>query len=201
MDLYLLRHGRSIANEQKLVCGCLDYPLSEMGETQARKVCLHLNRIAFTRIYSSSLSRAIQTIAALEDIALASIEPSLVELNTGELSHMTLEELWARDDRYRKPWLYPDLEYPGGERFHEMVKRISAWYTTTSSQWSDDDVVLIVGHEGTLRSIYSVLLDLDLECYPDFAIGNCDYFHFEIKSGDVVRHKLVPLSSLSGELI
>lgn len=66
MDIYLLRHGLSTSNEMRLVCGAADYSLSETGELQAEHVCAHLSEMSFTRIYSSPLQRALQTIHKLK---------------------------------------------------------------------------------------------------------------------------------------
>lgn len=179
MDLYLLRHGQSQANEQGLVCGSLDYPLSAVGEAQAVEACRRLSGLGFTRVYVSPLQRARRTIETLRlDIPLE-VHPELRELNTGDYSLMTFDDLWRKDPRFRTPWKYPALRYPGGETFEEMVQRIGAWFETMSPTWDDDEKVLIAGHEGTLRSIYSRIFGVPLQKYPTFPIGNCDCLHFE----------------------
>ncbi|MFP1829787.1 histidine phosphatase family protein [Lonsdalea quercina] len=201
MELYLLRHGKSLANEQQLVCGSSDYPLSPEGREQAQRVCEMLKNIPFTRIYSSSLSRAVNTIAGLACGNRVKLEDELKELNTGDVSHITLSELWEHDARFRQPWLSPDLRYPGGETFREMIVRITGWYGKNASGWSDDERVLIAGHEGTLRSIYLYLMSLDISLYPDFPISNCDYLYFKISHRKVFEFKHVALAGLKGEVI
>lgn len=180
MQLYLLRHGSSFANERHLVCGRADYPLSEAGQRQTEIVCAYLNRFAFSRIYVSPLSRARETIASLKTEAPVVVEPELLELDTGDVSELVFEDLWEIDARYRRPWTAPDLRYPGGETFGEMIARIIGWYDRTSPTWGPDDIVLIVGHEGTLRSIFLKLEKLTVQSYPTFPIGNCDFLRFEI---------------------
>lgn len=198
MELYLLRHGASTANERRLVCGAEDFPLSETGVVQAGKVCRHLECIPFTHIYTSSLSRAKDTIASLaSSVGQVRVESELVELDTGAFSHLTLDTLWGRDIRYQRPWLHADLRYPDGECFREMVARITNWYDRESRKWQRDDVVLIVGHEGTLRSILLRLLDRDLSEYPDFPIGNCDFLHVTIAPERAATYRHVPLTSLA----
>lgn len=199
MEIYLLRHGASVANERMLVCGSADYPLSATGIEQAARVCRQLRRVPFSRIYSSSLSRALDTIAGLAGREAIRIESQLRELDAGEVSHITLPELWARDARFRRPWMSPDLRYPGGETFREMIQRISGWFDTQSQTWAEDEKVLIVGHEGTLRTIYSRLLGLSLADYPDFPIGNCDRLYFELGKGKILRHAHVALASPNGD--
>ncbi|WP_322015050.1 histidine phosphatase family protein [Paraburkholderia sp. J12] len=198
MELYLLRHGASTANERRLVCGAEDFPLSQTGLAQAARVCRHLEQIPFTRIFTSSLSRARNTVAPLvKEADRIRVEQELVELNTGSYSHLTLDVLWERDPRYQRPWLQPDLRYPGGECFSEMVSRITGWYDRESRNWEPDETVLIVGHEGTLRSILLRLLGGELSAYPDFPIGNCDLLHATIVPGHTVTYRHIPLTSLA----
>lgn len=198
MELYLLRHGASLANERMLVCGSSDYPLSERGLVQAAIARKKLESIPFDRIYSSSLSRAIDTIAGVNQRAHVLIEEQIKELNTGDVSHITLPELWASDERFRRPWRSPDLRYPGGETFREMVDRISSWFERHSRSWGNEERVLVVGHEGTLRVIYLRLMGLALDDYPDFPIGNCDHLYFELSGGRVLQFRHVALAEQEG---
>jgi broad specificity phosphatase PhoE len=196
MEIYLLRHGVSTANEKRLVCGAADYPMSALGESQAKQVCRFLSDISFTHIYTSPLSRARKTLEHLVGSVPIVVEPDLVELNTGDVSHITLDELWARDQRYRQPWLTPALHYPGGESMNDMLARIGGWYEQKSREWRDSDIVLIVGHEGTLRVILHKLLKLEVSEYPAFPIGNCDHLHIKIDREQALTYCLVPLTSL-----
>ncbi|MGI4860817.1 MAG: histidine phosphatase family protein [Janthinobacterium lividum] len=197
MEIYLLRHGMSVANEQHLVCGASDYPISATGLAQAERVCAYLSRIPFTRIYTSPLSRATKTIEKLVGAVDVQIEPELAELDTGDVSHLRLDALWAQDERYRQPWLHPDLLYPGGECMNDMLGRIGGWYERTAQGWTDSDVILIVGHEGTLRVILHKLLKQDTAEYPTFPIGNCDHLHLVTGPEGLIRHEHVRLSTLS----
>ena len=194
MNIYLLRHGSTLANEKRLVCGSVDFPLSETGLKQAELACRRLNGIAFTRIYTSSLSRAKSTIDKLSRTVPVQVESEIVELDTGDASHLTFEELWEIDERYRSPWLYPYLRYPNGECFEDMVTRITAWFERTSREWARGEVILIVGHEGTLRSIFVKLFNLSISQYPVFPIGNCDYLHIRVGLDRNIHYNHVALS-------
>jgi broad specificity phosphatase PhoE len=198
MELFLLRHGASLANERMLVCGSADYAISEKGLRQAETVCRSLESTPFDRVYTSPLSRAVSTITSLRLNARYLVEEQIKELDTGEVSHITLPELWLRDERFRRPWLFPDLRYPGGETFHEMVDRISSWFETHFRSWPSNERVLVVGHEGTLRVIYLKLMGLSLDEYPDFPIGNCDYLYFKLSGKRVARFEHVVFSEKGG---
>lgn len=197
MEIYLLRHGLSVANEKRLVCGAADYPLSETGRVQAKRICDHLSTIPFTRVYSSPLLRSLQTIEKLQRKVEISIAPELIELDTGEVSHIGVDELWAREPRYRYQGLNPKLKYPSGECLCDMLVRVSDWFDSAMLTWAKNEVVLIAGHEGTVCGILHKLLSLDISHYPTFLIGNCDFVRIEINRDGQMRYRFVALASIA----
>lgn len=197
MDIYLLRHGQSTSNERQLVCGAADYPLSAIGKAQAERVCRYLRNIPFTSIYSSPLSRALDSIAPLGESGRVSIVPELAELDTGEASHISVHELWDRELRYRYQGLNPGLRYPGGECLNDMLGRVGNWFSIAMAKWGEGDTVLISGHEGTVCGIIHWLLKIDITHYPTFLIGNCDHVHITINDEGQIRYRFIPLASLT----
>src|SRR3712207_5152938 len=60
-ELFLIRHGQSTANESGIWQGQMEFPLSEEGRSQARRVGLALAGKRFDGLYSSPLGRALET--------------------------------------------------------------------------------------------------------------------------------------------
>lgn len=195
MEIYLLRHGTSLSNEQRLVCGASDYPLSDYGIDQSEKVCKILSKIAFSKIYSSPLSRAIKTIEKLNRSVNVTITEEITELNTGDFSHISVDQLWANYPRYRYQGLNPNLKYPNGECLNDMLYRIKSWFEKERINWKMEEKILIVGHEGTICGILHHILSLPIDNYPTFVIGNCDYVQISINSDFQIRHKFFPFLS------
>lgn len=62
MKLFLIRHGQTTANvSRKAYCGQTDVPLTELGRQQSEAIRPILSRHQFDRVFSSDLSRAIDT--------------------------------------------------------------------------------------------------------------------------------------------
>lgn len=76
MDLYLVRHGQSVPNATRRHSGWSMMPLTEKGFDDARRAGEIIKDIPFDRIYSSDLTRAVQTART----ALPDAEPILLEL-------------------------------------------------------------------------------------------------------------------------
>ncbi len=196
MEIYLLRHAVSTSNEKKLVCGASDFPLSASGYKQASRICTFLNEIKFTRIYSSPLKRALQTIEKLKSNIKIKIEPELIELDTGKYSHLSVDELFKLDQRYRYQGLNPKVRYPGGECLEDMIIRLRSWYQMRSPDWEKEDIILVSGHEGTVCGLLHHLLQLKLSHYPTFIIGNCDYVKISINEDGQIRYRFFSLENL-----
>ncbi len=86
MKLFLIRHGLTEDNKNKIFSGQLDHMLSEEGRQQAAAIAPILGKIPFDRVYSSDLTRAMDT----QKLALPQYEaitlPLLREYSLGSLS-------------------------------------------------------------------------------------------------------------------
>ena len=104
MELYIVRHGQSQSNAG------LELPdpaLTETGREQARLAGAALRNVRFDRVYTSHLTRAVQTAAAILTVqrseATLEIFPELAECGSGD--HIA-EEAALRA-------LYPRMEIHG----------------------------------------------------------------------------------------
>ena len=63
-DLYLMRHGQTFFNQEGLVQGACDSPLTELGQDQAWQAGAYLQGrgIRFGQLYSSTQERASDTL-------------------------------------------------------------------------------------------------------------------------------------------
>ena len=81
MDLirvYIVRHGETEENKQKIIQGHLDSPLNSEGERQADLVAGALKDVPFDVCYSSDLRRAVDTAKRIR------VHHSRAELQTQE---------------------------------------------------------------------------------------------------------------------
>ncbi len=59
--LTLMRHGQSIWNAENRFTGMIDIPLTDIGRNEAHLAGKILHNMKFNMIYTSNLSRAIET--------------------------------------------------------------------------------------------------------------------------------------------
>ena len=69
LQIFMLRHGKpEFPGEGSYIYGHTDYPLSELGRSQARRIGEALSGIKMDRVISSNLSRAAETARIVADL-------------------------------------------------------------------------------------------------------------------------------------
>jgi len=163
--IYLLRHGRIEQTEPRRFIGQRDLPLTRVGETQALGMARMLEAVRFSCIFSSPLTRAMQTaalIAARQKQPVIAI-PELVEISLGQWEGLTVEEV-----RERFPGQYEErgralasFRPPDGESFDDLALRALPCFTALAE--NHPGPLLIVAHAGINRALLSRIQDLPLD--------------------------------------
>jgi len=126
-SLILIRHGLTIWNHEFRYQGHTDIELSEEGVKQAQALQKRLAGEKLDAIYSSDLSRAVQTasiIAKPHRLELIT-DSRLREVNFGVWEGLNFKEIESRYPDLLKTWLEAphNLEIPQGETFMAMHDR------------------------------------------------------------------------------
>ena len=162
----LVRHGQSKANECGYLVGNMEAPLSQKGERQARAVSEYiLKAYKVDVIYSSPLSRAINTVKGVADALNLKInaEDKLKEFNFGAWEGLTLEEIKNKfDDGYSKWAADPGVFVPeGGESMALLQKRVVEALKEIGKR-EDGKTVLIGSHSSVIRALQCYIQGLPL---------------------------------------
>jgi broad specificity phosphatase PhoE len=125
--LILIRHGHTSLNipgQEERLRGWLDVPLSNQGLKEAKETARIVATFSVKTIYSSDLTRAIQTSEIISRVVKAPITPT-PELRpwnlgvfAGQLIHQLLPFLHLLNEQ-------PDAVAPGGESWNQFYERYS----------------------------------------------------------------------------
>jgi broad specificity phosphatase PhoE len=173
MNIYIVRHGQTYTNEDNLVCGQLDTKMTKLGHKQVLTTSQKISHIPFDYLYSSSLTRAKETAKYFSDIGNFVFVDDIKEMNTGDYSNLTVNELWNKQSKYKYQGRYLVNKYPNGESLAILYNRIVSWFVQKISyQWQNNKNILIVGHEATIVCAIHYFLQIPLDNYPSFKIPN-----------------------------
>ncbi len=181
INLYFVRHGKTILNTLERVQGWSDSPLTEAGAEVAKNAASGMTDITFDRAYASDRMRAIETAQIILDANSSGSELEIVEMEglrechygkyEGEfndvmwgdiMNHLGVtdfEELFQLDDTTRK--IYDTVaeidETRAAESYDEVSGRLmsSVELIIEDARESGAKDVLIVGHGGAIGVILS----------------------------------------------
>jgi broad specificity phosphatase PhoE len=117
--VYLARHGETAWSISGQHTGLTDLPLTDRGESNARRLGDRLKGLRFDRVFTSPLQRAVRTCELAGFGARAEVDRDLLEWNYGEYEGLRSEEIHAK----RPGWeLFRD-GCPGGESPQQIGAR------------------------------------------------------------------------------
>ncbi len=197
----IVRHGETEWNVGGRIQGHTDIPLSKTGERQSQVLARRLSRFPIDAAYSSDLQRCVGTAKEILKDRPAPLHatPQLRECNKGAFEGLTVEETKRRYPEHYAASLVKDLDFapPGGESARQTSARISQFLACVSRRHADDNL-LIVGHGGTLRAVFTTLLELPLEANWRFFLSNCGLSIVDIYPDNAVLRLYNDTSHLGG---
>lgn len=147
MKVLVLRHATTSYNEQRLLQGRTDIPLSEKGKREAIELGEQLGEERFDIIYCSPLKRTRETAFLLHLNSPIFIDQRLIERNLGKLEGTSLDKFNSSD--YAS---YHDITCQDEvETITEIYERISDFFGELKTQ--SFKKVLIVTHGGLIKVI------------------------------------------------
>jgi alpha-ribazole phosphatase len=192
-SLYLVRHGSTFLNHSKVYYGWTDVELSEEGHKQCLTVKEKLENIEFDVIICSTLERAVASAAIISSRSkeeLILIE-ELKEFNFGAWETMNYKEIEEKHKDAWEKWCNDWINFivPQGESFYQFYERVNKAISTILKKYKDKKILLVC-HEGTLKVISTVLLNMKLEDYWRFTFEFGKYSVFEIQDEFSVIKKI-----------
>lgn len=172
--MYFARHGETVWNADRKVCGLTDVELTEKGHEQAKALGERIRRegIRIDEICCSPLRRAWDTAQHIAEITGIPVRviPQLREQDFGKFEGTD----WTKPafDEAKRNLAY---SFGGGESMFRVAQRI---YNVLDELKKDDKIYLIVAHNGVVRAVNSYFHDLTNEEFSTFRIENCDLLRY-----------------------
>jgi len=152
---YIVRHGETEMNKNKLVQGQLDSPLTEKGISQVEEVAEQFKTIHFDKVFSSDLLRAQRTaeIIVAEKKLVVETTKLLREQHYGRYEGTNRDDYFKRFDAWRK--LSEDQKHTyklekGMESNEEAVSRLITFLREAALAYPGK-TVLVVCHGAIMR--------------------------------------------------
>ncbi len=179
--LVLLRHGQSQWNLENRFTGWVDVPLTDLGETEARRAGEKIKAagLRFDRAFTSVLKRAIRTLdLVLEVLGQTGLpnerDQALNERHYGDLQGLDKAETAKKfgDEQVRLWRRSYDVAPPGGESLENTAARTLPYVQSNIlPAVHAGQHVLVAAHGNSLRSIIMHLDGLTREEVLSLELG------------------------------
>ncbi|MCG6944795.1 MAG: histidine phosphatase family protein [Deltaproteobacteria bacterium] len=162
--VYLVRHGQTAWNVGEIFRGRADIPLDETGKHEAHLAGETLKDETLHAVYSSPLSRSMETadnIAKFHDISVTPLD-AIVDISYGEWEGLGNQEVQQKYPELHALWLSEPHKviFPGGESLDEVRSRTMAALENLLVKHQDENFVL-VAHRVPNKVICCAVLGLD----------------------------------------
>lgn len=149
MSIYLIRHGKTEANEKHLYCGSTDLSLSENGREELRALNY---AITPKRFVTSGMKRTEETLKILFGNVPFTVDTRFREVDFGDFEMKSYEQL--KEKAAYQAWLTGDNERnvpPSGESGAQMTRRVLEAYSELP------DGTALITHGGVIAAIMASL--------------------------------------------
>ncbi len=185
MQLLLIRHAESVGNRERRLQGHTDFPLTTRGRRQAEELAAALSQEPVAAVYSSPISRALETAEAIASrLGLTvEVEAALQEYDFGEMSGLTWPEIQKRRPNLIEQLLSDSADfphYPGEEGREPFRQRVCEAMSDISERHAEERSVAVVTHAGPIAVFLLDLLQRGYQRPMPFTLDNASLTTIEI---------------------
>lgn len=202
MKLLLTRHGQTDWNIARRYQGHSDTDLNKVGIHQAEQLAKRLSNETLHAIYSSDLTRALDTANRIQSLQLTAktvvTDTRWRELSFGNWEGMTYEEMSAHSPDLFDAWMKDSLNIstPAGETHKQLAERVRAAFDEIKAHHKGE-TILIVGHSGSMQTLLALTLGVDLSRYWQFRISQASLSELTVYEDSVVLNLFNDISHLT----
>lgn len=193
--IILVRHGETEWNRIRRFQGRSDIPLNQKGREQALALAKVLKDESFTAVYSSPLSRALETariIKTYHPSAALFQEEGLTEMDLGDFDGMEAHQ-WATDyPDLRKTWQETPSKssMPGGETLVEVQARAIEAVNRITKSHTPESTLLMSSHNFVIITILCYATGTHLDQFRTLRQGTAAY-NVLLKEGEHLRAEII----------
>lgn len=163
-SIYLVRHGQTAWNKEEIFRGRTDVPLDETGLKQAELAGKYFKGMEIYAIYTSPLSRALQTAQEIAQFYNLKVQPlpGIIDMSFGKWEGRPHQEIRENDKEIYRQWVEePHLvRLPGGEGLDDVRVRAMAAMEEVIRNHPGKTLVL-VSHRVVCKVLICAILGLD----------------------------------------
>ena len=181
--IYIIRHGQTRLNHANALQGRSDHPLNEKGISQAKEAAKKLSHIHFDHVFTSPLTRAVQTARIVAPDITPVVDERLIEMDYGPYEGTDLTSLPPELTTFFSDFVHNPAP-KGMEQLSEVVARAGSFLEDIRDLPGN---ILISTHAIAMKGLLEYLTPESNGSYWSKILGNCAVYRAENAGGRISR--------------
>ena len=174
VTILLVRHGQNDWVRQKRLAGWIaGVHLDETGQKQAETAAARLAHLPIDAIYSSPVTRCLETaapIAAALQLPVETID-ALGEVRYGEWEGAEIETLTKEKSWYAVQHFPSRFRFPGGEALRNVQARAVDAHEELAQRHDQRDLIVVVSHADLIKLVLAHYLGMHIDLFQRIVIS------------------------------
>lgn len=187
--IILVRHGENDWSKKNKLAGWLPgVHLNETGHRQAEAVAQRLAALPIKAVYSSPVTRCMETASYIADIHRLTIQQveEVGEVRYGEWEGKKIKKL-ARKPMWHAVQFFPSrARFPGGEALRDVQFRAVSALEEVAAQ-HEKDLIVVVSHADIIRLLLAHYLGVHIDLFQRLVIAPASVSVLALAPGGLVR--------------
>lgn len=188
--ILLVRHGQNEWVKKKRLAGWIpNVHLNEEGEKQAEDVAKRLSHLPITAVYSSPVTRCMETAAYIgRELNLKISELAAVgEVRYGEWEGEEIEKLSKEKAWYAVQHFPSRFRFPEGEALREVQARSVDALEALSVRHGEREMVVVVSHADLIKLTLAHYLGVHIDLFQRIVISPASVSALALAEKGMVR--------------
>lgn len=184
--IFLIRHGESEGNAARILCGqTIPTSLTSRGRSQILEAGRGLKDLPFEAVYSSPITRAVQSAEILSNVLGLGIVPDerFIETDVGSLAGRNLDQIYLEDKDWAQEFYTETYVKYGVEKFSKIVNRVREGILDISNRHPEGNVI-VVTHLHPIKSALVLTLKLEPAAVRNLRVSNGSISVLRVDNGE-----------------
>lgn len=190
VTILLVRHGQNAWVKQKRLAGWIaGVHLDETGEKQAQEAAARLVHLPITAIYSSPVTRCVETARYLSEALQLEVEcvDALGEVRYGDWEGAEIEKLAKEKSWYAVQHFPGRFRFPNGEALREVQARAVAALEAIAQRHDKRAMVVAVSHADLIKLVLAHYLGIHIDLFQRIVISPASVSAISLMENGMVR--------------
>jgi probable phosphomutase (TIGR03848 family) len=188
--IILVRHGENDWVKKHRLAGWIEgVHLNDNGRQQAHAAAARLSHLPIKAIYSSPVTRCVETAEIIAQTLNQQIRPlpDMGEVRYGKWEGKKIKKLSKKKLWFVVQFFPSRMRFPGGEALREVQFRAIQALESLNDGYADEDIVIVVSHADVIKLVLAHYLGVHIDLFQRIGLSPASASVIQLSSRGTVR--------------